>query len=240
MLMLCSRARAADRFLCCGTGCAKQAGRMPERMRLALFDLDHTLLPIDSGRRMVALPRARQWSGPRPRTSRRSAASRTTIAAAASIPEEYLAFQMGVAGPNFPRGDAGNTSDPASCRTSSSQICDPEAFRADRFAPRARGSELALVTGTNAFCHRARSAERFGLPHLLAVRPRADRRPFSPAATSGTITLRTRQRWWPSRPCCASSAARSRRLDECTFYTDSINRSASAGADRGQRRPSRS
>jgi HAD superfamily hydrolase (TIGR01490 family) len=135
-------------------------------MKLALFDLDHTLLPIDS---------ADAWSHFLVRVGGLEPAPHLALIRRFADeyrsgdfdPEEYLAYQMGLLA-RFDRATlerirAGFLADviEPNLRTEAFTLIDTH---------RRRGHELALVTGTNAFVT-APIAERFGLRHLLAVRP---------------------------------------------------------------------
>ncbi len=185
-------------------------------MRLALFDLDHTLLPIDS---------ADAWSHYVGR-----AGGLDPVRHAAQIrrfadeyrsgdfdPEEYLAFQMGLLA-RFPR--------PALERIRSAflaEVIEPN-LRREAFdlieRHRRRRDELALVTGTNAFVT-APIAERFGLPHLLAVQPeQADGRftgRYTGHHTYGHGKVVAVERFLRERGTSIEA------LESCVFYTDSIN-----------------
>lgn len=135
-------------------------------MRLALFDLDRTLLPIDS---------ADDWSHFIVRAGGLDAASygarirefADTYAAGCFDALAYLDFQMGLLA-RFPRAQL-------------ERLCAE--FVRGRVLPHVRrealelvdvhrraGDELAVVTGTNAFVARP-IADAFGVEHLLAVEP---------------------------------------------------------------------
>jgi HAD superfamily hydrolase (TIGR01490 family) len=185
-------------------------------MRLALFDLDHTLLPIDS---------ADAWShylvraggldpGPYGAQIGRFA---DEYRSGRFDPEDYLAFQMGLLA-RFPR---------TRLETIRSRFVQeviepnlrPEAFELIE-SHRRRQYELALVTGTNAFVT-APIAERFGLAHLLAVRPEQ---------VDGRFTGRYvgHHTYGHGKVVAVEGFLRERgssidALDECAFFTDSIN-----------------
>jgi HAD superfamily hydrolase (TIGR01490 family) len=185
-------------------------------MRLALFDLDHTLLPIDS---------ADAWSHFLVRAGgldpERHAAQIQRFAdeyrSGDFDPEEYLAFQMGLLA-RFPREEL------EAIRSDFVQDIIEPSLRPEAFelidSHRDRGSELALVTGTNAFVT-APIAQRFGLPHLLAVRPEQ---------IDGRFTGRYvgHHTYGRGKVLAVEGFLRDRgssieALDECAFYTDSIN-----------------
>src|SRR6266404_3049205 len=173
-------------------------------MRLALFDLDHTLLPIDS---------ADAWShflvyaggldpGHHEAQIRRFA---DDYRSGRFDPEEYLAFQMGLLA-RFDR---------STLETIRSR------FLAEVIEPNLRRRhELALVTGTNAFVT-APIAERLGLQHLLAVCPEQIGQRFTGRYvghhTYGRGKVIAVERFLRDRDISIEA------LDECAFYTDSIN-----------------
>ncbi|HWY72756.1 MAG TPA: HAD family phosphatase [Burkholderiaceae bacterium] len=185
-------------------------------MRLALFDLDHTLLPIDS---------ADAWSHFLVRASGLDPAHDVAqirrfaddYRSGSFDPEEYLAFQMELLA-RFPRATLEHI------RSGFVQDVIEPSLRPEAFelidSHRARGSELALVTGTNAFVT-APIAEQFGLPHLLAVRPEQ---------IDGRFTGRYvgHHTYGQGKVVAVEALLRKlggsiEALDECTFYTDSIN-----------------
>jgi len=185
-------------------------------MRLALFDLDHTLLPIDS---------ADAWSHFVVRAGgldpdhdvaqiRRFAQD---YRSGTFDPEDYLAFQMGLLA-RFPRA----TLEAIRSRFMAEAI-EPN-LRAAAFelieAHRRRHDELALVTGTNAFVT-APIAARFGLPNLLAVRPEQIDGRFTGRYVDGHTYGRGKvvavERFLAARGVTIET------LDACTFYSDSIN-----------------
>jgi HAD superfamily hydrolase (TIGR01490 family) len=185
-------------------------------MRLALFDLDHTLLPIDS---------ADAWShfvvraggldpGHHVEQIRRFADQYNS---GRFDPEEYLAFQMGLLA-RFPRA----TLEAIRSRFVQGVIepnLRPEAFALIDSHRRER-YELALVTGTNAFVA-APVAERFGLQHVLAVQPEQIDGRFTGRYvghhTYGHGKVVAVERFLRERGGSIET------LDECAFYSDSIN-----------------
>jgi HAD superfamily hydrolase (TIGR01490 family) len=185
-------------------------------MRLALFDLDHTLLPIDS---------ADAWSHYLVRAGgldlehhvaqiRRFA---DDYRSGCFDPEEYLAFQMGLLA-RFPLSTL-EAIRAGFVREVVEPNLRPEAFDLID-SHRRRGSELAMVTGTNAFVT-APIAERFGLPHLLAVQPeQLDGRftgRYAGHHTYGHGKVLAVERFLQERGRSIET------LEACAFYTDSIN-----------------
>ena len=138
-------------------------------MRLALFDLDHTLLPIDS---------ADTWSYfvvdkgglDAEAYGRRIREFARTYRAGTFDVEGYVRFQMELLA-LFPRAqlDAWHAEFISKhvkphVRSEALQLVDSH---------RRRGDELALVTGTNAYVV-GPIAREFGIPHVLAVEPEVD------------------------------------------------------------------
>jgi HAD superfamily hydrolase (TIGR01490 family) len=186
-------------------------------MRLALFDLDHTLLPIDSADTWSHfLVRAagldEQLYGDRIREFARSYKAGTFDV------EGYLAFQMGLLAA-FPRRQL------ESWRAEFFRTHVEPALRPEALAlveqHRAAGDVLALVTGTHQFVTRP-VALAFGIDHLLAVRPEEDEHGEFTGRYRGTHTylegkvrvvdefLAARGEGWNS-------------LESRVFYSDSIN-----------------
>jgi HAD superfamily hydrolase (TIGR01490 family) len=185
-------------------------------MRLALFDLDHTLLPIDSADAWAHfLVRAGGLDPEHHVAQIRRLADEYN--SGGFDPEEYLAFQMGLLA-RFPR---------AMLETIRSRFVHdviepnlrPEAFELIDLHRRRR-NELILITGTNAFVT-APIAERFGLPHLLAVQPEQIDGRFTGRYvghhTYGHGKVIAVERFLRERGASIET------LDECAFYTDSVN-----------------
>jgi HAD superfamily hydrolase (TIGR01490 family) len=185
-------------------------------MRLALFDLDHTLLPIDS---------ADAWSHFLVRAGGLDPGHHVAqiqrfaddYRSGSFDPEEYLAFQMGLLA-RFPRATLEQI---RSCFVQ--EVIEPN-LRPEAFelidSHRQRRCELALVTGTNAFVT-APIAERLGLAHLLAVQPeQIDGRftgRYAGHHTYGQGKVLAVENFLRERGSSIEA------LDECAFYTDSIN-----------------
>lgn len=189
-------------------------------MRLALFDLDHTLLPIDS---------ADTWShfvvhkggldsvayGTRIREF-----ARTYHAGTFNV-EGYVAFQMELLA-LFPRAtlDAWH-------RQFMDQHVRPH-IRSEALmlvqSHRVCGDELALVTGTNSYVVTP-IAREFGIEHVLAVQPEvALDDPGGDRFTGGYVGTHTYQEG-KVRKVEEWLAARGRNWDDTTTicYGDSIN-----------------
>ncbi len=184
-------------------------------MRLALFDLDHTLLPIDS---------ADTWShfivdkggldadayGARIREF-----ARTYQAGTFDI-EGYVSFQMELLA-LFPRATLDGWR-----RQFMDQHVRPH-IRSEALAlvqsHRKRGDELALVTGTNSYVVTP-IAREFGIDHVLAVQPETSADRF----TGGYVGTHTYQEG-KVRKVGEWLAAHGRSWDDTTTicYGDSIN-----------------
>jgi HAD superfamily hydrolase (TIGR01490 family) len=185
-------------------------------MRLALFDLDHTLLPIDSADAWSHFVVRAGGLDPEHHVAqiRRFAQDyrRGTF-----DPEDYLAFQMGLLARFAP-----DTLEQIRSRFIA-EVIEPN-LRREAFelidSHRRSQHELALVTGTNSFVT-APIAALFGLPHLLAVRPeRIDGRftgRYVGSHTYGHGKVEAVERFLHQRGSALEA------LDECAFYTDSIN-----------------
>jgi HAD superfamily hydrolase (TIGR01490 family) len=184
-------------------------------LTLALFDLDHTLLPIDS---------ADTWSHHVVRRGGLDAAAYTArierfaqeYRAGTFDVDAYVRFQMELLAA-FPREQL----DAWHAEFMESHVTPAMREQARRLVDshRARGDELALVTGTNAYVVTP-IAKAFGIDHVLAVEPEERSGRFTGGAV-GTHTyqdgkVRKVEEWL---------AARGRSLADttATFYSDSIN-----------------
>jgi HAD superfamily hydrolase (TIGR01490 family) len=184
-------------------------------MQVALFDLDHTLLPIDS---------ADTWSH---HVVRRGGLDADVVGerihrfadgyrAGTFDVDAYVAFQMELLAA-FPRGTLDAWHDEFMRQHVIPALRPPA--QALVAAHRERGDELALVTGTNAYVVTP-IARAFGITHVLAVEPEQNDGEFT-GGVVGTHTyqhgkVRKVEQWLAARGC---------RLDDTitTFYSDSIN-----------------
>jgi HAD superfamily hydrolase (TIGR01490 family) len=185
-------------------------------MKLALFDLDHTLLPIDS---------ADTWSYFLVRAGGLDADAYTkrirhfaqTYKDGTFDVEAYLAFQMELLA-QFPRArlelwraDFLREHVLPAIRHEALELIDSH---------RRDGWTLALVTGTHQFVTRP-VASALGIDHLLAVQPEEHRGRFT-GRYVGTHTYLEGK----VRAVEAFLAARQLTLEQCedsVFYSDSIN-----------------
>ncbi len=186
-------------------------------MRLALFDLDHTLLPIDSADTWSHFLVARAGFDAADYGSRIREFARTYKAGCFDV-DAYLAFQMGMLA-QFPRARL-----EAWRAEFLAQYVEP-ALRPEAFeliaSHRAAGDVLALVTGTHAFVTRP-IATRLGIENLLAVRPEQDAAGEFTGRYTGTHTyLEGKVR--AVEGFLAERGASFGDLESCVFYSDSIN-----------------
>ena len=185
-------------------------------MRLALFDLDHTLLPIDSAdawSHFVVRAGSLDVELHVARIHRFAEEYRSGI----FDPEQYLAFQMGLLA-GFPRARLEQLR-----ARFVADLIEPN-LRSEAFelidAHRCQGDELALVTGTNSFVTRPIAA-LFGLTHLLAVQPEEIQGRFSGryvgGHTYGQGKVAAVERFLDARALALED------LQAVSFYSDSIN-----------------
>jgi HAD superfamily hydrolase (TIGR01490 family) len=186
-------------------------------MRLALFDLDHTLLPIDSADGWARhLARAGRLDVDE--HERRMQAFGASYHAGSFDIDGYLDYQLGLLA-RFDRARLERWRDQ---------------FVADRVAPQIRpealaliarhrdeDAELALVTGTHRFVTGPIGA-LLGLPHVLAVEPECDAAGEFSGRYVGTHTygagkVRAVERFLAER------GEQLETLEASTFYSDSIN-----------------
>jgi len=185
-------------------------------VRLALFDLDHTLLPVDS---------ADGWLHFLVRAGGLDVAAHTvqiehfaaTYRAGTFDNDAYLAFQFGLLA-RFPRRQLEHWRSEylrarvlPHIRTEALALIDTH---------RQAGDELALATGTHSFVT-APIATAFGLPHLLAVQPATDAGGEFTGGYTGTHTygegkVRAVEQFLAARGLGWDTA-------ETVFYSDSIN-----------------
>jgi HAD superfamily hydrolase (TIGR01490 family) len=190
---------------------------LPAALKLALFDLDHTLLPIDS---------ADTWSHFLVRVGGLDADDygarirhfAATYKAGNFDVEGYLAFQMQLLA-RFPRARLEAWRE-TFLREHVFDHIRPEAERLID-GHRRDGYVLGLVTGTHAFVT-APIAARLHIDHLLAVRPEHDPAGEFTGRYTGTHTYLEGK----VRAVEQFLAARGLTLEQCEdsiFYSDSIN-----------------
>jgi HAD superfamily hydrolase (TIGR01490 family) len=184
--------------------------------RVALFDLDHTLLPIDSAdgwsHFLVAAAGldAEHYGGLIRHYAAEYKAGRFDV-------EAYLAFQMGLLA-RFPR---------TQLEIWRAQYLRSTVFPAMRFEAqtlvekhRSDGYTVALVTGTHSFVTRPVAA-LFGIEHLVAVQPEERDGEF----TGGYVPPHTYQegKVRATEAFLAQHGTSLDALEDSVFYSDSIN-----------------
>ena len=184
-------------------------------MRLALFDLDHTLLPIDSADTWSHFVVAKGGLDAAAYGARIAEFARTYQAGTFDI-EGYVAFQMELLA-LFPRAELDEWH-----RHFMDEHVRPH-VRSEALAlvdsHRKRGDELALVTGTNAYVVTP-IAREFGIDNVLAVEPEVSGDRFT-GRRVGTHTYQEGK----VRKVGEWLAAHGRTWDDTTTicYGDSIN-----------------
>ncbi len=184
--------------------------------RLALFDLDHTLLPIDSADgwshflvQAAGLDALRYGD-----EIRRHAAD---YRAGRFDVEAYLAFQMGLLA-RFPRAQL----EQWRAAFLRAQVWPQMRAESQALVAKHRGAgfTVAIVTGTHSFVTRP-IADRFGIEHLIAVQPEeADGRftgRYLPPHTYQEGKVRATEAF------LAQHGTTLAQLAESVFYSDSIN-----------------
>jgi len=188
-------------------------------MKLALFDLDHTLLPIDSADTWShhVVSRGESDPGRRERQADRIEQFATEYRAGTFDIAAYVDFQMELLA-RHPRTQLDRWREEF-VQAHVEPALRPEA-RAVIAAERARGAVVAIVTGTNRYVTRP-IARAFGVDTLLAVQPE-DREGRFTGGHVGTHTyghgkVVAVQSW------LALLGTSLKDLTESTFYSDSIN-----------------
>jgi len=188
-------------------------------MRLALFDLDHTLLPIDSADTWSYFVVRHGGLDPIAYGARIREFARTYQAGTFDV-DGYVAFQMELLS-LFPRATLDGWQ-----RQFMDEHVRPH-IRAEARAlvesHRLRGDELALVTGTNAYVVTP-IAREFGIEHVLAVEPEVVRDAPDGRFTGGHVGTHSYQEG-KVRKVEEWLAAHARSWDDTTTfcYGDSIN-----------------
>lgn len=186
-------------------------------MNLALFDLDHTLLPIDSDHEWGEfLVRVGAVDGAT--FARRNDAFFAQYQAGTLDPVEYLEFALGTLAA-FPRPRLDQLQAQFMAEVIEPAILPPA--RALLQKHRDSGDLLAIITATNAFVT-APIAKAFGVEHLIAATPQldADGRPTGKllgTPTQGAGKVVHTEAWLKSLGKTLGSFERSH------FYSDSHN-----------------
>jgi HAD superfamily hydrolase (TIGR01490 family) len=184
-------------------------------MHLALFDLDHTLLPIDSADTWSHHVVRRGGLDPEDYGARIRRFAEEYRAGTFDV-DAYVRFQMELLAA-FPRAALDQWHAEFMERHVNPAVRDQARALVDRH--RVQGHELALVTGTNAYVVTP-IARAFGIEHVLAVEPEQQDGRF----TGGFVGTHTYQDG-KVRKVEEWLAARGRTMADTltTFYSDSIN-----------------
>lgn len=189
---------------------------MTQKTKLALFDLDHTLLPIDSDYSWGTFTTTIGWTDP-VEFARRNDEFYAHYQAGTLDVHDYVRFAT----------EAARRRGPAQA------LAARERFMREVIAPVIRpqalelvrrhqqdGDEVLIITATNEFVTRP-IAEAFGVPHLIAVELARDAAGWITGEIVGVPSFREGK----VRRFADWLAARrlDRRAVEVTFYSDSIN-----------------
>ena len=189
-------------------------------MKLALFDLDHTLLPIDSDYAWGVFTTSIGWTDPVD-FGRRNDEFYAHYKAGTLDIHDYVRFATSAM-----RRQGAINSEAAHAHFMNSVVqpaIQPQAVALVREHQQA-GDEVMIVTATNEFVTRP-IAQAFGVPELIAVELERDKAPGGsgwitgeikgvPSFREGKVTRITQ--WLASRQLDWADV-------ESTFYTDSIN-----------------
>ncbi len=186
-------------------------------MKLALFDLDHTLLPIDSDHAWGDYTVARGWRDA-VQFKARNDAFYESYKQGVLQPEEYLMFateairQRGATESVAFRADYMSVIIEKSIKQPALDLLHKH---------RVAGDEIILVTATNEFVT-APIALRFGIEHLIAVQLEKDAKGWYTGRWRGTPSFKegkvTRVTQW-----LAERGKTWADVQHSTFYSDSMN-----------------
>lgn len=186
-------------------------------MRLALFDLDHTLIPIDSDYSWGQFTVQLGWRDAESHTRANDAFYEQYKAGTLDI-HEYIRFTVQAL-----REHGVERSDAAHRRFMDEIIrpaIKPQALDLVR-RHQAAGDQVVIVTATNEFVTRPIAAA-FGVPELIAIDLERDAQGNPTGAIRGTPSFREGkvarvEQWLAERGLDWS------RVEHSTFYSDSIN-----------------
>jgi HAD superfamily hydrolase (TIGR01490 family) len=186
-------------------------------IRLALFDLDHTLIPIDSDYSWGQFTVTLGWRDAETHTRANDAFYEQYKAGTLDI-HEYICFSVA------PLAEHGAQKSDAAHRRFMDVVIRPAmkpvAFDLVR-QHQAAGDEVIIVTATNEFVTRP-IAQAFGVDELIAIDLERDAEGNPTGAIRGTPSFREGkvarvEQWLAARGHSWASVAHS------TFYSDSIN-----------------
>ncbi len=186
-------------------------------MKLALFDLDHTLIPIDSDYSWGQFTVRLGWRDAETHTRANDAFYEQYKAGTLDI-HEYIRFSVA------PLAEHGTEKADAAHRLFMDEVIRP-ALRPQALdlvrRHQAAGDQVVIVTATNEFVTRPIAAA-FGVPELIAIDLDRDARGNPTGAIRGTPSFREGkvarvEQWLAERGLDWS------RVEHSTFYSDSIN-----------------
>jgi HAD superfamily hydrolase (TIGR01490 family) len=186
-------------------------------MRLALFDLDHTLIPIDSDYSWGQFTVTLGWRDAETHTRANDAFYEQYKAGTLDI-HEYIRFSVA------PLAEHGPQQSDAAHRRFMDEIVrpaiQPQALELVR-RHQAAGDEVIIVTATNEFVTRP-IAQAFGVSELIAIDLERDGQGNPTGAIHGTPSFREGkvarvEQWLAARGLSWANVTHS------TFYSDSIN-----------------
>jgi HAD superfamily hydrolase (TIGR01490 family) len=189
---------------------------MSDKKKLALFDLDHTLLPIDSDYSWGQFTIAIGWTDPVD-FARRNDAFYAHYQAGTLDVHDYVRFATEAARVRGPQQAQ------AARQRFMAEVIEPvvrpQALELVRSHQQA-GDEVLIVTATNEFVTRP-IADRFGVSHLIAVELERDAAGWITGEIKGTPSFRegkvSRFHDW-----LTAQGLQRERL-QVTFYSDSTN-----------------
>jgi len=189
-------------------------------MKIALFDLDHTLIPIDSDYCWGVFTTTIGWTDPVEFTRRNEEFYGHYQAGTLDI-HEYVRFATEAV-----RRQGAGAAQAAHAQFMRSVVCPairPQALELVR-SHRDAGDLVAIITATNEFVTRP-IADAFGVPDLIAVELERDNAPGGNGWITGEISGVASAR--EGKVVRFGQWLRSRSLDwhevHITFYSDSIN-----------------
>lgn len=189
---------------------------MTKKTKLALFDLDHTLLPIDSDYSWGTFTTTIGWTDP-VEFARRNDEFYAHYQAGTLDVHDYVRFATEAARQRGPQEALAARE--RFMREVIAPAIRPQALELVRRHQRA-GDEVLIITATNEFVTRP-IAEAFGVQNLIAVELERDSHGWITGEIRGTPSFREGKvqrfgAWLAQRQLARHEA-------EVTFYSDSIN-----------------
>ena len=186
-------------------------------MRLALFDLDHTLLPLDSDYSWGQFTVTLGWRDAETHTRANDAFYEQYKAGTLDI-HEYIRFSVA------PLAEHGVAQSDAAHRRFMDEVILPAMLPAAIqlvFQHQVAGDQVVIVTATNEFVTRP-IAQAFGVPELIAIELERDAAGNPTGGIRGTPSFREGkvarvEQWLASRGLSWADVTHS------SFYSDSIN-----------------